>query len=178
MSTRRGDRDSAGVHLSKPVYWPWSAIYGVVGLVLVGIAWVVASTDVGWQRVTPAQAPLREENATLAGAAARTTMGAARRVNPSLRSEIRLHGRRIAQLHPFESSKVASSFAVHLEDLSFGGFRIRSRQRLSSGDQYEVDLYGHNTFSSPAEVRWVQRRGGLYVAGLKFKRQAELKVQQ
>jgi cellulose synthase (UDP-forming) len=67
---------------------------------------------------------------------------------------------------------------VHLEDLSFGGCRIRSRQRLSSGDQYEVDLYGHSAFSSPAEVRWVQRRGGLYVAGLKFKRQAELKVQQ
>jgi cellulose synthase (UDP-forming) len=119
----------------------------------------------------------RQVNATLAGAAARTAVGAARRVNPSLRSEIRLNGRRIAQLHPFESSKIASSFAVHLEDLSFGGCRIRSRQRLSSGDQYEVDLYGNNTFSSPAEVRWVQRRGGLYVAGLKFKRQAELKVQ-
>jgi cellulose synthase (UDP-forming) len=120
----------------------------------------------------------REENATIAGAAARTAMGAARRVRPSLRSEFRVNGRRIAQLHPFESSKIATSFAVHLEDLSFGGCRIRSRQRLSSGDQYEVDLYGRNTFSSPAEVRWVQRRGGLYVAGLKFKRQAELKVQQ
>ncbi|MDQ1529738.1 MAG: hypothetical protein QOE85_304 [Actinomycetota bacterium] len=117
----------------------------------------------------------REDKARLAGAAARTVIGAARRVNPSLRSEFRAKGRRIAQLHP-SGTKIATPFAVHLDDLSFGGCRVRSRHRINFGDEYGVELHGHHSFSSPAEVRWVHRRGGLYVAGLKFKRHGELKV--
>ncbi|MDQ1542942.1 MAG: hypothetical protein QOK08_580, partial [Actinomycetota bacterium] len=50
MSTRRGDRDSAGVHMTEPAFWPWSAIYGAVVLVLVGIAWVVERRQPGTAR--------------------------------------------------------------------------------------------------------------------------------
>jgi cellulose synthase (UDP-forming) len=118
----------------------------------------------------------REEDASIADAAARTVMGAARRVDPSLRSELRASRRGMAQLHTNDATVSAASFAVHLEDLSFGGCRVRSRRPLIAGDHYVVDLDGHNSANSTAEVRWVQRRGGGYVAGLRFDRHEEAKV--
>ncbi len=107
----------------------------------------------------------REENARMVSAAARTVSGAARRVNPALRSELRVATRGIAQL---EARGIAARpFTVHLEDLSFGGCRVRSPQRLTLGETYTVSLgASHDTAS--AQVRWVERRRGRYVAGLQF----------
>ncbi|WP_341953440.1 glycosyltransferase family 2 protein [Salinibacterium sp. TMP30] len=115
----------------------------------------------------------REVNAQVASAAARTVMGAVRRVNPSLRSELRLATRGVAHLRR-ETTELAPTFAVYLEDLSFGGCRVRSPQYLRSGDHYQVDLDGQH--AGAAEVRWVEKRGRRYVAGLKFDRQRELTV--
>jgi cellulose synthase (UDP-forming) len=117
----------------------------------------------------------REVNARIVGAATRAVMGAARRVNPSLRSELRLSMSGVAHLRQ-EASELAPSFAVYLEDLSFGGCRVRSPQRLSSGDHYQVELDGQH--AGGAEVRWVEKRGRRYVAGLKFDSQVEQTVQQ
>jgi len=110
----------------------------------------------------------REEGAHIAGAAVRTMFGAARRVPPSLRSELRLATRRRVVLQPQDVWESTASFAVHLEDLSFGGCRVRSPRRLASGDRYLVHFANQTPESSTAEVLWVRRRGGRYVAGLKF----------
>lgn len=107
----------------------------------------------------------REVNAGIAGTAARTVIGAARKAQPALRSELRLATHGIAHLRQ-EASELAPSFAVHLEDLSYGGCRVFSPRRLSSGDHYQVDF--GNRCLDRAEVQWVQRRGGGYLAGLKF----------
>lgn len=117
----------------------------------------------------------REVNARIASAATRAVVGASRRVNPSLRSELRLATRGLVHLRQ-EASGLAPAFVVHLEDLSFGGCRVRTPRRLSSGDRYQVDLDGQH--AGGAEVRWVQRRGRLYVAGLKFDGRMEQTVQQ
>lgn len=115
----------------------------------------------------------REVKARVAGAVGRTVIGAIRRVNPSLRSELRLPTRGVAHLRQ-ETMGLATSFAVRLEDLSFGGCRVRSHQRLNSGDHYEVNLDGPH--AGGAEVRWVARRGRHYVAGLRFDGRVELPV--
>jgi len=114
----------------------------------------------------------REEHARMAAAAARTLTGAARRVNPALRTELRITTRDIAELAPVSDSQLSSAFSVHVEDLSYGGARVRSRRPLTLGDRYSVAL-SENGRSATAEVRWVQRRRGVYVAGLKFERANE-----
>ncbi|EPR76161.1 Cellulose synthase (UDP-forming) [Leifsonia rubra CMS 76R] len=116
----------------------------------------------------------REVNAHIVGAAARTVVGAARRANPSLRSELRLTTRGVAHLRQ-EEAELKSSFEVRLEDLSFGGCRVRSPQRLRSGDRYQVDLDGQH--SGGAEVRWVEKRGRWCIAGLRFDREVERMLQ-
>lgn len=116
----------------------------------------------------------REVNAGIAGAAARTVMGAVRKANPALRTELRVATHGMAHLRQ-EASELAPSFAVHLEDLSFGGCRVLSPRRLSSGDHYQVDLGDQR--SSGAEVQWVERHGGQYLAGLKFDGAMERMVQ-
>ncbi|MGB3686917.1 MAG: glycosyltransferase [Ornithinimicrobium sp.] len=107
----------------------------------------------------------REVNAGIAGAATRAVVGASRRVSPSLRAELRVATRGFVHLRQ-ETAEPTPRFAVSLEDLSFGGCRVRSPRRLSSGDRYQVDMDGQH--SGGAEVRWVERRGRRYVAGLKF----------
>lgn len=120
----------------------------------------------------------REENARVGGAALRTLIGATRRVTPSLRTELRLATRGVAQLHRPEMSGGGQDevFSVHVEDLSFGGCRVRSRQRLSSGEHYLLDFGEAHGGRSTAEVRWVQRRAGRYVAGLRLNTPAERSV--
>ncbi len=112
----------------------------------------------------------REENARLGGAALRTLIGATRRVTPSLRSELRLATRGVANLHRLQLSGGGQDpeFSVHLEDLSFGGCRVRSRQRLTLGEQYLLDFGEAQGSQFTAEVRWVNRSAGRYVAGLQL----------
>lgn len=111
----------------------------------------------------------REENARVGGAALRTLIGATRRVTPSLRSELRLATRGIAQMHSHEGQGDSdTAFSVHLEDLSFAGCRVRSRRPLNSGERYLLDFGEARGGPSLAEVRWVQRRQGRYVAGLRL----------
>lgn len=105
----------------------------------------------------------REDGARLLGAARRTIAGAARRVEPSLRSEARLATRGLATLHRRGASSV-----VHLEDLSFGGCRIRLQGDLAVGDHVTIDLSDSTAAPRAASVRWVERRGRRRVAGLRF----------
>lgn len=100
-------------------------------------------------------------------AAARTIAGAVRRVNPSYRSELRVTARGVAQLQA--RGMAATPFTVSLEDLSYGGARVRSAQKLVSGESYSVALSGSDD-THRAEVRWVQKRRGRYIAGLQFDR--------
>ncbi|WP_276941634.1 glycosyltransferase family 2 protein [Ferrimicrobium acidiphilum] len=116
----------------------------------------------------------REVSAGIAGAAARTVIGAARKANPALRTELRVATHGIAHLRQ-EEFELAPSFEVDLEDLSFGGCRILSPRRLSLGDHYQVDLGDRR--SGGAEVQWVERHGGRYLAGLKFDGVMERMVQ-
>ncbi len=114
----------------------------------------------------------REEGARLLGAARRTIEGAARRVEPSLRSEARLVTRGLATLHHRGTSSV-----VHLEDLSFGGCRIRLQGDLAVGDPVTIDLSDSTAAPRAASVRWVERRGRRLIAGLRFElARAEEKV--
>jgi len=114
----------------------------------------------------------REEKARVGGAALRTLIGATRRVNPSLRAELRVATRGVARLYARNNTDTGftddNGFSVHLEDLSFGGCRVRSRHRLSSGETYVLFFGASPGRRSTAEVRWVQRRGGRYVAGLQL----------
>jgi cellulose synthase (UDP-forming) len=107
----------------------------------------------------------REDGARMTAAATRTLVGAARRVSPSLRSELRITTRGVAQLQA--AGIAAEPFTVHLEDLSFGGARVRSSHRLTSGETYTVAL-GSGRDAALARVRWVQHRRGRYIAGLQF----------
>lgn len=112
----------------------------------------------------------REEGARVVAAAGRTVTGAARRVSPALRSELRVATRGIAQLTA--RGLAASPFSVSLEDLSFGGCRVRSARPLTPGERYTVTLGDHDR-GIDAEVRWVQRRRGRFIAGLRFDRTSE-----
>lgn len=114
----------------------------------------------------------REEGAHMAAAASRTLTGAAGRVKSSLRSELRVTTRGIVQLQPPgpHATHGSSPFSVHLEDLSFGGARVRSTKRLTSGDTYLVSLGDDGGSTARAQVRWVERRRGRYIAGLQFDR--------
>jgi cellulose synthase (UDP-forming) len=105
----------------------------------------------------------REENAVLVGAAARTVTGAARRVRPSLRSEARIPTRGIAEL-----TRDQSTTTVHLEDLSYAGCRIRTREHLVTGERVTIALSDLRPTQSPATVQWTERRGAREVAGLRF----------
>ncbi|MEO7348878.1 MAG: glycosyltransferase family 2 protein [Terrimesophilobacter sp.] len=107
----------------------------------------------------------REVKAHVAGTVVRTVIGTARRVNPSQRSEMRLTRRGFAQLHK-EGEELTSIFTVRLEDLSFGGCRVRSHRPISQGERFHVELEGRKAVE--AEVRWVRRRRRRYVAGLRF----------
>lgn len=91
----------------------------------------------------------------------------------SLRSELRLTTRRRVVLQPQDVWESTASFAVHLEGLSFGGCHVRPPHRLASGDRYLVHFADQTPESSTAEVRRVRRRGGRYVAGLKFGNSSE-----
>ncbi|MDO7880890.1 glycosyltransferase family 2 protein [Salinibacterium soli] len=158
-----------------------------IGSVPAEVRWVSESTDallagLSFGSLTPAQSIAvmaaitaspdwvrhdREEGARMATAAARTLTGAARRVSPSLRSELRVTARGVAQLQA--PGIAATPITVHLEDLSYGGARIRSPRPLASGETYDVTLGGSAT--ARAQVRWVQRRRGRFVAGLQFDRE-------
>ena len=105
----------------------------------------------------------REEGARILGAARRTLVGTAQRVKPSLRSEARLTTRGLATLRNDKGESV-----VHLEDLSFGGCRIRTRGGLAVGDHVMIGLSDQATLPRAAAVRWVERRGRRQIAGLKF----------
>jgi len=105
----------------------------------------------------------REEGANLAVAATRTVVGAARRVRPSLRAEARIPTRGIAEL-----TRDHSTTTVHLEDVSFGGCRIRTHEDLHAGERVAIDLSYLQPSSRPATVQWVERRGARTVAGLRF----------
>jgi cellulose synthase (UDP-forming) len=122
----------------------------------------------------------REENAHVVGAMWRALLGATRRVTPSLRSELRLATHGVAQLHDphLHGGEGDAGFSVHLEDLSFAGCRVRSRQRLSSGETYLVDFGETHDEPSVAEVRWVQRRHGRYIAGLQLHTATERSVRR
>ncbi|MGX5681025.1 glycosyltransferase family 2 protein [Schumannella luteola] len=161
-------------------------IHGI-GAVAGQVRWVSESKDallvgLSFDALTPTQAVAvmaaitsspdwvrhdREEGARMATAAARTLTGAARRVNPSLRSELRVATRGVAQLQA--PGIAARPITVYLEDLSYGGARVRSPQPLASGETYQVSLGGSAT--ARAHVRWVQRRRGRFVAGLQFDRE-------
>ncbi|HEY0883461.1 MAG TPA: glycosyltransferase family 2 protein, partial [Archangium sp.] len=109
----------------------------------------------------------REEGARMVTAAGRTLTGAARRVSPSLRSELRVTTRGTAKMTA--PGLAATPITVHLEDLSYGGARVRSPQPLASGETYDVMLGG--SAATRAHVRWVQRRRGRFIAGLQFDRE-------
>lgn len=158
-----------------------------VGTVPAHVRWVSESRDallagLSFEHLAPAQAvgvmaaitgsPSwvrhdREDRARMPVAAARTLLGAARRVDPSLRSELRVTARGTARLQA--AGFAATPFTVNLEDLSYGGARVRSPQRLASGETYAVSIAGSDE-PTRAEVRWVQKRRGRYVAGLQFDR--------
>ena len=118
----------------------------------------------------------REYHARVTAAAGRTVAGAARRVSPALRTELRVATRGVAQLTA--AGFAASPFSVSLEDLSAGGCRVRSRTALAPGERYTV-LFGDDrdhfegARNTTAQVRWVQRRRGRYIAGLQFDRTSE-----
>jgi cellulose synthase (UDP-forming) len=152
MSTRRGDRDSAGVHLSEPVYWPWSAIYGVVVLVLVGIAWVV-------ERRRPGAARRFALVVALGSALVYITWRLIFTI-PSDNWLALVAGIVLVAAELVGLAQVVASTVV-------GWQRVTPTPAPLSG-----------LARTPIVDIWVQRRGGPYVAGLKFKRQAELKVQQ
>ncbi len=105
----------------------------------------------------------REDGARVVGAARRTLAGAVRRVTPSLRSEARLATRGLATVHYGDEQET-----VHLEDLSFGGCRIRTRRGLAVGDHVTIDLSDSAAAPRAATVRWIDRRGRRVVAGLRF----------
>ena len=118
----------------------------------------------------------REYHARVVSAAGRTVAGAARRVSPALRSELRVATRGIARLTA--RGFAATPFTVSLEDLSAGGCRVRSRQPLAPGERYTVALGEdradlEHAGGATAQVRWVQRRRGRYIAGLQFDRTSE-----
>lgn len=130
---------------------------GIVRLITESTAWVRGD---------------REAGARVMGAARRTLVGAARRVEPSLRAEARLATRGLATLQ----HRGASS-TVHLEDLSFGGCRIRTQGALAVGDHVTIDLSESTAAPRAASVRWIERRGRRTIAGLKFElARAEEKV--
>lgn len=116
----------------------------------------------------------REEGARMGSAALRTLTGATRRVSPSLRSELRVTTRGLGQLHRSgaDADHDPHPFAIHLEDLSFGGARVRSTRRLESGDIYLLSLDESTGHETSAQVRWVEKRRRHYIAGLKFDREA------
>ncbi|MFN4001722.1 glycosyltransferase [Microcella sp.] len=113
----------------------------------------------------------REDAARVWGAASRTLVGATQRVRPWQRSEPRLETRGIAVV-----SRGDEVERVHLEDLSFGGCRIRvsAGMTLVVGDSLLIDLseshLDDSTIAAPrtATVRWIENRGARHIAGLKF----------
>ena len=105
----------------------------------------------------------REVGAHLIGAAARAVAGASRRVRPSLRGHARLETRGLAQL-----TREGTTSTVHLEDVSFGGCRIRSRHDLALGERVTIQLEDSLTAPREAIVRWVEHRGARTIAGVQF----------
>ena len=118
----------------------------------------------------------QEEGARVFSAAARTVVGASRRVRPSLRAEPRLATRGLAAL-----TLAGRSTRVHIEDLSFSGCRIRmsGTVEIAVGDSVQIDLGDQPRgapsthaasvdASRPATVRWIEHRGTRLLAGLQF----------
>ena len=105
----------------------------------------------------------REHGANVWGATTRTVVGAVSRVQPSLRAEARVLIRGIAQL-----TRETETTPVHLEDLSFGGCRIRTRESLLTGEHVTIDVSERHSEPRAATVQWVERRGSRRVAGLRF----------
>jgi len=58
--------------------------------------------------------------------------------------------------------------SAHLEDLSFGGCRIRTHADLALGQRVLMGLSGYDSAERSATVQWVERRGSRTVAGLRF----------
>jgi cellulose synthase (UDP-forming) len=57
-----------------------------------------------------------------------------------------------------------------VDDVSFGGCRVHTDRRFEPGDLVSVAIEGWLATPETAEVRWVRRRRGGYVAGLQFGR--------
>jgi len=105
----------------------------------------------------------REVDASLLSSATRTLVGAATRVRPSLRAEARVSTRDVGNVTVGNTTTSA-----HLEDLSFGGCRIRTNANLARGQRVLMGLSGHEPAERTATVQWVERRGSRTVAGLRF----------
>lgn len=105
----------------------------------------------------------REERARLVPALTRTVVGAVRRVRPNVRADARVGARGLAHLTHHDRNLEA-----HIEDVSFGGCRIRTRAPLETGDRVTIDIADLPPAQRAASVRWVERRGARTIAGLQF----------
>ncbi|MPV89615.1 glycosyltransferase, partial [Georgenia ruanii] len=135
-----------------------------------------------------------EDRAGMGGAAARALSGTLRGATESRRAEVRVDTRATARLHPLVARPSAPS-AAHdrsgrhadlsamptfvreqrayvgiVEEVSFGGCRVLTDQRLEPGALFSVSIEGHLHTAEVAQVRWARRRLKGYVAGLQFGR--------
>lgn len=118
----------------------------------------------------------RERDASLRRSLVRVLSGIGRPSSTFARQELRVAIREVGTLRRTSPSPRHSADApasprvstVRVLDVSAGGCRIRTRQRLSIGERVSVDFSADQKRPVPATVRWLQRRGSALEAGLRF----------